>query len=91
MANRVMPISSSDQVEEGGGERSIPISYSYMRDYLTDATFSLQSKLTFANFKLFLVWFLDTARLSLSFSVSKFFPFVFFLLHSPFFSSSMTS
>jgi hypothetical protein len=51
-------------------QRNIPISYSYMREYLTDATFTIQSKMTFANFKLFLLWFLDTARLNFSLSVS---------------------
>jgi hypothetical protein len=69
MANRVIPISSSDVVDEPE-TKSQPVSYSgYMRDYFTDASLTIQSKLTFAYFKECLLWFLDTGKLNIAISV----------------------
>jgi hypothetical protein len=71
MANRVIPISSSDVVDDGETSKSQPLSYSgYMKDYFTDASLTIQSKFTFAYFKETLLWFLDTGKFHIAISVS---------------------
>mmetsp|Transcript_4336 Transcript_4336/g.4340 ORF Transcript_4336/g.4340 Transcript_4336/m.4340 type:complete len:869 (-) Transcript_4336:157-2763(-) len=73
MANRIIPISSSDVVEETEvkGRNSIlndSSAIEYMKSYFSEATIQINNKFTIENFKKFCLWFLETGRCTISIS-----------------------